>query len=83
MHSKHHSKPLFVFRKNKVLIMPNPKDQNKLCQAGGMTDCNSIAFHNMLKEVTSFCVWDQNNMLAIMWWKGLCMTSLYIIWPLL
>jgi hypothetical protein len=42
-HSKHHhSKPLFVFRKNKVLIMPNPKDQNKLCQAGGMTDCQYI-----------------------------------------
>jgi hypothetical protein len=67
MHSKHRSKPLFVFRKNKVLITPNPKDQNKLCQAGGMrTDCQYTAFDNMLKEVTGSSVLDQKNTLAKM-----------------
>jgi len=66
VHSKHHSKPLFVFRKNKVLITPNPKDQNKLRQAGGMTDRQYIAFDNMLKDVTGFSVLDQKNTLAKM-----------------
>jgi hypothetical protein len=27
VHSKNHSKPLFIFRRNKVLIMSNPKYQ--------------------------------------------------------
>ena len=66
LHTKHHSKPLFVFRKNKVLITPNPKDQNKLRQAGGMTDRQYIAFDNMLKDVTGFSVLDQKNTLAKM-----------------
>jgi hypothetical protein len=66
MHSKHHIKPIFVFTRNKALIMPNPKDQNKLHQAGGMTDHQYIVFDTMLKEVTGFSVLDQNNMLAKM-----------------
>jgi hypothetical protein len=66
LHTKHHSKPLFVFRRNKVLITPNPKDQNKLRQAGGMTDRQYIAFDNMLKDVTGFSVLDQKNTLAKM-----------------
>jgi hypothetical protein len=79
VHSKHHSKLVFVFRKNKVLITLNPKDQNNLRQTGGMTDRQYIAFDNMLKDITGFSVLDQKIRLR-KWWKGLCTTLLYIIW---
>ncbi len=49
-----------------MLIMPNPKDQNKVCQAGGMTDHQYIAFNNMLNDVTGFSVLDQKNALTKM-----------------